>query len=527
MKIALSNNRADLGKIPANDTAAWNTFNGSFFNTDVEPIELMHKVQLGYAYTAQHRNYRHSKNFICAQHIGLDFDTEDERSTISALSADPFFSRYAAFIHTTPSHRPEAPRARVVFVLDKPVTDKDKYAELAQALVHRFNMADGACKDAARFFYGAKSCETKWLGNALSLTDAAIELIFPFRKHKQEAATKAAEAAENRVIVASGDVPEQLLRAHSESLLSRVRNAPDGEKYVTLRDMSITFGGYVGGGYYSRADVSNWLRGAIRQNAGRVEDFRHADKTIEESLLYGMNRPLHFEVRDNQPSPQAAVPELDQVHPPLSEAQRIQVTAVIRDREWKAFHDGMTAAQRQKWQQHFPDAILDMYQLGYCERRIDSDTGEILSKDALTVPYRNAAGETINVEYRNGRISYEVDRPALFLTDLERNNHPALLVPDSMTAIKTYLHLGMTERRGDPLNIIGLPKLPLDDESVQAIGSEDITVLLEPETTGKGLRKLKGHARFVRLPLPLEKMIRYGMTSGGLERTINQARMWS
>lgn len=174
--IAVTDNRAELGKITQGDLSSWRVFNGSFKNVTVSPEELSSLIQHGYAYTTQHNRYRSADNFIQGQHIALDMDTGDERSSIAVLQDDPFISRYASFIHTTPSHTTEHPKARVVFCLDRAIRDVSKYAELAQALVWRFQLADKSCRDAARFFYGSKGCDVAWLGNTLTLQDAAREL---------------------------------------------------------------------------------------------------------------------------------------------------------------------------------------------------------------------------------------------------------------------------------------------------------------------------------------------------------------
>lgn len=517
MKIAISKNRSDLGKIAQGDISAWREFNGSFFNADLEPLELMQKVQAGYAYTAQHQRYRSAENFTAAQHIALDMDTEDERSSIAVLSVDPFFSEYATFIHTTPSHTAAKPKARVVFCLDRPIADAAKYRELIQSLVYRFDSADKACKDAARFFYGAKGCDVAWLGNTLTLEDAAKELVLPYREHVEQLEQAAREAAKNRVVVGNDVIPEDTLRKHSRSLLDRVSMAAEGEKYITLRDTAITFGGYIAGGYYSRLDVVSWLQNAIISNPNNVQDKHAAFAAIEESITYGMGRPLYFEVR------QTAVnhDDLSTVTPPLTDSQKEQVTQIISSKVWQAYHDGMNQQQREAWHDYFADSIIDLYQLGYCGERTDRDTGEIETLNALTVPFADTEGNTVNVEYRNGNITYEVSTPHLFLTDRDDLEKPTIILPDSLAALTAHLHYGSTA-----VNIVGLPHMALVDSSLDVLGHEDITLLLEPDTPGQGLRPLKGHARVVRLPFSIERLRSLGVTREEFGWFTKQGRLW-
>lgn len=509
MKIALSDNRATLGKIEQGDTPAWRVFNGSFNSIDISLNELMQKVQQGYAYTAQHTRYRSADNFICAQHIALDMDTQDSRSSIPVLAADPFIAKYAAFIHTTPSHTPEQPKARVVFMLDRPITNAGKYAELMTALVSRFKMADKACKDAARFFYGAMNCDLHFIGNTFALEDAANELIHPYRKEQEEQAQAAAEAAKNRVVVASNEVPEHVLHKHSQSLLDRVRMAPDGEKYITLRDTSIAFGGYVAGGYYPHMDVVSWLQQAIRSNQNNVKDMRAAFQAIEESITYGMARPLYFELNQNNDY-------LDHIDPPLTPSQKEQVQRIISRDVWQAYHDGMNQTQREYWHKYgFSDALVDYFNLGYCQRHVDEETGEIIVEAALTIPFTNETGEVINVEYRHkdGNVSYETEIPSLYY--VERTDNPLLIWPDTMTALHSYLSIGSL-----PYTFSGLPQMTIGHDTVQG----EAVVMLDPDTETAGRKLARSNARFIRLPLAASDMIRRGAGVEDFSWYIQQAR---
>lgn len=157
-------------KIPAGDPF-WPTFNGSFSNQNVTPTELISRIWDGHPFTTWHANqWRTSTNYISGQHLGLDMDTEDARSTLAALGQDPFIRRYASFAYTTPSHRPEAPRARVVFLLDTPIMQAKNYTLAAAALLWLYSTADRQCKDAVRFFYGAQKCDVEIWDNVLPLS---------------------------------------------------------------------------------------------------------------------------------------------------------------------------------------------------------------------------------------------------------------------------------------------------------------------------------------------------------------------
>ena len=153
-RIAFSSMELD-GKIPSG-SPIWPTFNASFENVEATAIAIGWMIDDGRPFTTQHaRNWRTSDNFICGQHLGLDFDTQGVEATL----AHPFVDAYAAIVYATPSSTPEAPRSRAVFLLDTPIVQAANYVRAASALIWSFGgQADRQCKDAARFFYGSLGC---------------------------------------------------------------------------------------------------------------------------------------------------------------------------------------------------------------------------------------------------------------------------------------------------------------------------------------------------------------------------------
>ncbi len=167
-KVAVSDFKLSAKLLPGDPR--WREFNASFRNLELAPLDLLDVIYNGRAITTHHKDHwRVSQNYLCGQHIGLDFDSEDEKSTLEYLAADKFISRYAALIHTTISHKPEAPRARVIFLLDTPIYQPKNYALAASALLWLFGTADRQCKDAVRFFYGAPGCKFEYLQQVLPL----------------------------------------------------------------------------------------------------------------------------------------------------------------------------------------------------------------------------------------------------------------------------------------------------------------------------------------------------------------------
>lgn len=164
-KIAVS--RYSLEKKIPTGSEFWPKFNASFENRLLEPQDILDHVYNGQAITTQHKdNWRTSANYVCGQHLGLDFDHAGDMFT---LINDKFISKYAAFLYTTISHTEEEPRCRAIFLLDQPIMQAKNYTLAASALLWMFGTADRQCKDAVRFFYGSKYCQFQVLDNVLPL----------------------------------------------------------------------------------------------------------------------------------------------------------------------------------------------------------------------------------------------------------------------------------------------------------------------------------------------------------------------
>lgn len=176
------------GKIPPGDPY-WHEFNGSFVNRQLTQINIAAALYEGCPITTWHRNrWRCSQNYELGQHVGVDFDTEDQRSSLATLLKESFVSRYASILYTTPSHTPEKPRARVIFLLDTPIHQAKNYALAAASLLWLFSTADRQCKDPARFFYGGRpgACDMEWLPNELPL-DMVKDLIRRYQATGEQA----------------------------------------------------------------------------------------------------------------------------------------------------------------------------------------------------------------------------------------------------------------------------------------------------------------------------------------------------
>lgn len=490
MKLALSKYWSNhKGKIEEDND--WNNFNGSFVNKEIDPSLFPIVVQKGYAYTAQHNHYRKVENFICSQFLAFDFDTEDHHSSFEELCKNEFVKNNAYFLHTTPSHQPDKPRTRLVFVLDKAIEDSDLYNEMMIAGIDYFKIADKSAKGAARFFYGAKDCEILKLGNILSVETFNKLILEPYQQKQKHLINQQKEQLEKMVIYQPNKIPNKILQIHREKLLEHVRNAGDGEKHYTLLKIATTLGGYIVSGYYDFDECFLYMKDAIISNPHNVKDMQHAFDTIEKSLQHGMSMPLYFEDRYSK--------GFDNVKPALTSSQKVQIQKLF----WQACHDMLTAKEKDLWYNlGFNDAIIDQYMLGYRNRKIDTSSGEILIESAYSVPFVDYDNNVLNVEYRTETgFEYENDYPVLFYTDKTAIQKPMIVLPDSLTALNTYLNVGYDYQ------VVGLPHMAIVKDTIDYDGA---VILLEPDTDKDfyNFKSVREHCRFLRLKKPIKEAVK-------------------
>lgn len=209
------------GKLPQGDQR-WAEFNDSFENLTLAPLEIANLIYKGYSFTTWHDGRRKLEHFICGQHVAIDMDTGDERSAIDTLAAHPWVRMYASLVYTTPSHKPEAPRARVLFLLDTPIESAAAYGEIVQFLMAQFDDPDTGCKDASRFFYGSLNCALVTLDNVLPLAQLRRLYAVDARKNKRRPVKAApdlpvinleAERTKRRAAALAQNAPDELEKA--------------------------------------------------------------------------------------------------------------------------------------------------------------------------------------------------------------------------------------------------------------------------------------------------------------------------
>lgn len=287
-RFELSTSTALIGKAPPRFN--WTAFYRTFSPTVMTPREMAVHIWRGYPFTPVWKSTRREENFVSGGHIAFDFDAGDETSSLDyLLRVGTFAWMFASFGYATPSSTDDAPRSRLVFVLEYPVYDAAEYREIYQAvawcIARDGSHTDPACKDPLRLYYGSKGC--KVAPNWSVLGAATIEYIL----EEYEAAHPPAPPR-----IAPALVPvapdEKRVNGKLAQLGRRVANAPLGEGHITLLRQARLAGGYIASGSLDEAAVINELTAAAmrRPEANEAE----IQRAIADGIANGKAQPVQF-----------------------------------------------------------------------------------------------------------------------------------------------------------------------------------------------------------------------------------------
>ena len=131
-------------------------FTEGYQNVDADLGELAEAITSGWAYGPQLNGPRRTSNFACSDIAPVDID---HATSLTEILERELIRDHAALIHTTVSHSPEKPRARVIFVLSRTVDRADEMVAINRSLALRCG-GDRAATDAGRGFFGCRGAQT-------------------------------------------------------------------------------------------------------------------------------------------------------------------------------------------------------------------------------------------------------------------------------------------------------------------------------------------------------------------------------
>ncbi|OAH97370.1 hypothetical protein A1353_23065 [Methylomonas methanica] len=173
----------------------------------------------GYPYAPylQQDGHRISSNFGACYVVFVDID---HGMSIQELLDDDLYRCYGSGYYTTASHTDDNPRFRILFRLDKPITKADTLVLLYKALIRYYGtkVADKACKDPCRMFYGSVNAKHKEITERTLPVNIVRKALKKQRKHeakaiqvRSKANTKQVAAVDHNRKPLSDEYKEQVL----------------------------------------------------------------------------------------------------------------------------------------------------------------------------------------------------------------------------------------------------------------------------------------------------------------------------
>lgn len=293
-RLQIMGSTALKGKAPGTwKSGDWARYHRTFRPMELSPREMAIHVWRGHAFTPVFSEARREEYFKWAYHIALDFDTGDETSSLPFLMERPgtFAWMFASFGYSTPSSTDDAPRSRVVFVLDFPLLTpteyRDAYAAVAWRMAEEGSKTDPACKDPLRLYYGSPDCAVATNWSVLGQQALAVLLD---QYHEAHPAVTAPVFKPTAVPV---DPTPERVNSKLAQLGRRVRNAPQNEGHTTLLKTARLAGGYIAGGGLSEVDVIAELTAAARSRPW-ADDEGEIERVIRDGIANGKGEPLRF-----------------------------------------------------------------------------------------------------------------------------------------------------------------------------------------------------------------------------------------
>jgi len=146
-------------------------------------------------------DHRDEEHFVSHQLALVDID---KGMRIEQLNSLEFYQQYGSGYYTTPSHTAQDHRFRIIYKLDKAITDPQKMRELYEGLLVIHGAADISCKDSARLFFGTVNAEQREITNR-TLNAVGLQQAITARTKFLEARNAVTEVKERK----SFDAPNE------------------------------------------------------------------------------------------------------------------------------------------------------------------------------------------------------------------------------------------------------------------------------------------------------------------------------
>jgi hypothetical protein len=191
-------------------------------------------ITLGPALSSDHRQ---EDNFVSHQIALVDIDSG---MTLEELQQHPFYRIFGSGYYTTPSYTDGAPKFRIIYRLQDPITDAEEMREIYEGLLAIHGYADISCKDPARLFFGTIGAQHREITDRF-VDDVGLQVIRLARQQaQQERQRLQPEIRDDREY-------SEITREQVEELLDELRRHYPDLNYAQRRDVTWAVKSAIGG----------------------------------------------------------------------------------------------------------------------------------------------------------------------------------------------------------------------------------------------------------------------------------------
>lgn len=167
--------------------------------------------------------------------LGADIDSG---MSIASAMQHPFIAQHCALAIESASSRQEHEKFRLVFRLPKAVENWQQIRICNRYLIHVLGVADPACKDASRFFFGAPGRVPFILNEGAVLHDSFMQEAIAWHEAEESAARQEAEIRARLFAEQWSQNPDQKLDEIREALAHIAPYTPGEGRYSSLVTMA-------------------------------------------------------------------------------------------------------------------------------------------------------------------------------------------------------------------------------------------------------------------------------------------------
>lgn len=242
----------------------------NWLNQEANPSDLFGLLsEYGYSISPLLKSdHRIDANFLSHSVALVDIDNG---MTIEELEANQFYLDYGYGFYSTPSHKEDAHRFRIVFVLENDITSSLDMRCLYTGLMQTYGDADASCKDSVRLFYGSINATRTGRNNKL-LTQSVVDDLIELGKPRVQVKTKKSVNVDGSPIVyeplnISIEVSNKYLKRCTNILANATNNFHNARFKAGARA-----GNYIVGGVLDETEAFKALEDISKQISSKFND---------------------------------------------------------------------------------------------------------------------------------------------------------------------------------------------------------------------------------------------------------------